>query len=158
MPIIVGGHFLFLNWELIHPATAHRGGGFRPENEALRLLGDKFVIEMYAIVEAWNIKCSVKSTLGIGLGIIATAGHGACIVDLVTVVGHIFCPLGALLVPLFWNFVTDAPHHDRRVVAVSAYQVFEVFTPPLIVKQVVAVFHLGFFPCVEALGHHHHTH
>ena len=75
LPIIVGGHFLFLNWELIHPATAHRGGGFRPENEALRLLGNKFVVEMYAIVEARNIKCSVKSTLGIGLRIVATAGY-----------------------------------------------------------------------------------
>ena len=75
-----------------------------------------------------------------------------------TIVGHVFCPLGTLLVPLFGNFITDAPHHDRRVVAMSAYKVFEVLAPPLVVKQVVAVFHFGFFPCVETLGHHHHTH
>ena len=75
-----------------------------------------------------------------------------------TIVGHVFCPLCALFVPLFGNFVTNAPHHDRGVVAMSTYQVFEVLAPPLVVKQVVAVFHFGFFPCVETLGHHHHTH
>ena len=158
LPIGVGGHLFLLYRKFIYAPTAHRRRRFRPEKEALRLLGNKLFVEIHTVVESRNVKGSIESTLGIGLGIVSSAGHSTTGVELMTELGHGFCSCCAFFVPLFGNLVADTPHHDRGVIAMSADQVFEVFAPPFVVETVVAVLHFGLFPGVEALGHDHHSH
>ena len=66
--------------------------------------------------------------------------------------------LTTALIPLVRHLVTDAPHHDARVIPVMMYQIHEVFLHPFVENQIIAVRAFRLVPFVEALCHQHHTH
>ncbi len=61
----------------------------------------------------------------------------------------------ALRVALLGDLVADAPHDDRRVVAIAADHVADVALAPLVEELAVAEARLVLLPLVERLVHHH---
>ena len=72
---------------------------------------------MYAIVEARYIHYLGKSALQGIFCLIHTLGYRAGWVVLMTDILQMLGNLHTLLAPLLRNLVTDAPHHDARMVA-----------------------------------------
>ena len=70
---------------------------------------------------------------------------------------QMFGYLHTLLAPLLRNLVTDAPHHDARMVAMVFHQIGDILVAPLLEELGVTVLALRINPHIEALCHHHHT-
>ena len=88
---------------------------------------------------------------------VAALCDGACGVQLVTQVLQVGCHLASASHALLRNLVAYAPHNDAGVVAVGHHQVGDVLVGPFFEEACVAVFALGIYPHVEALGHDHHA-
>ena len=113
---------------------------------------------MHAIVEARHIHHLRKARTQRRLSLVHTLCNGSCRVVLVAECLQMFAYLSAFFAPLLRYLVADAPHHDRRMVAVVAYEVLYVAVSPLLEVQRVAVLAFRVYPHVETLRHHHHTH
>ena len=112
---------------------------------------------MYAIVEARYIHGLGKATLQGIFCPIHTLGYRAGRVILMTDILQMLGYLHTLLAPLLRNLVTDAPHHDARMVAMVFHQIGDILVAPLLEELGVTVLALRINPHIEALCHHHHT-
>ena len=65
--------------------------------------------------------------------------------------------LAALRASLLWNLISDAPHHNRRVIFVAKNKVCQILLNPVVEIQMIAVLALRINPLVEALCHDHHS-
>ena len=59
---------------------------------------------------------------------------------------------------LVGHLVADAPHHDRRVVAVMTHHIHQIAFHPLVVVLVITIGHFLGFPLIESLHHQQHPH
>ena len=112
---------------------------------------------MYAIVEARYIHGLGKAALQGIFCPIHTLGYRAGRVILMTDILQMLGYLHTLLAPLLRNLVTDAPHHDARMVAMVFHQIGDILIAPLLEELGVAVLALRINPHIEALCHDHHT-
>ena len=112
---------------------------------------------MYAIVEARYIHYLGKAALQGIFCLIHALGNRTGWVVLMTDILQTLSNLHTLLAPLFRNLVTDAPHHDARMVAVVLYQIGDILIAPLLEKLGIAVLAFRINPHIETLCHHHHT-
>ncbi|CCZ11385.1 putative uncharacterized protein [Prevotella sp. CAG:1092] len=143
--------------ELIYSARANGRGCFRTEQELLRQFADARLVFVYTIVEARHIhglgKARVDGVVGTVDALSDRTRRVELMADILKVLSHFCAALHALL----RNFVADAPHHDRRMVAMSQHKVCHVLVAPLLEESGVAIFAFRINPHVEALGHDHHT-
>ena len=112
---------------------------------------------MYAIVEARNVHHLGKAALQGIFCLIHALGYRAGWVVLMTEVLQMLGNLHTLLAPLFRNLVTDAPHHDARMVAVVLYQIGDILIAPLLEELGIAVLAFRINPHIETLCHDHHA-
>ena len=113
---------------------------------------------MYAIVEARHVHHLREARSERRFSLVHALRHGSCRVVLVAERLQMFAYLSTFFAPLLRYLVADAPHNDRRMVAVVAHEVLYVAVCPLLEVQRVAVLAFRVYPHVEALRHHHHTH
>ena len=112
---------------------------------------------MYAIVEARYIHGLGKAALqGIFCPIHALGNRTGRVIQMTEVL-QTLGNLHTLLAPLLRNLVTDAPHHDARMIAVVLYQIGDILIAPLLEELGVAVLALRINPHIETLCHDHHT-
>ena len=112
---------------------------------------------MYAIVEARYIHGLGKAALqGIFCPIHALGNRTGRVIQMTEVL-QTFGNLHTLLTPLLRNLVTDAPHHDARMIAVVLYQIGDILIAPLLEELGVAVLAFRINPHIETLCHDHHT-
>ena len=112
---------------------------------------------MYTIVEARHIhglgKARADGVVGAVDALSDWARRVELMADILKVLSHFCAALHALL----RNLVADAPHHDRRMVAMSQHEVCHVLVAPLFEESSVAFFAFRINPHVEALSHNHHA-
>ena len=113
---------------------------------------------MHAIVEPRHVHHLREARTQCCLSLIHTLRNGSCRVVLVAERLQMFAYLATFFAPLLRYLVADAPHHDRRMVAVVAYEVLYVAVSPFLEVQRVAVLAFRVYPHVETLRHHHHAH
>ena len=145
--------------QLVHAARTDCGSCLTPQDNLLRELLVIRPVLVRTVIESGYIHYGSHIIIHHCVRSIHALSDGAggifAVTDVLQEAGQL---RSAVTVPLVGNLVADAPHNDRRVVAVVANEVGEIFVGPFVEQQVVAVFAFWFAPFVEALGHQHHAH
>ena len=144
--------------EFIDASRADGGSRFRAQEESLRQLFDIVLILVHPVVESRHIHDLCESRLECRLRPIHALCDRTRGVETVTDVLQVSGYLPTLLAPLLRNLIADAPHHDRRMIAVAEDQILDIPVVPLLEEPCISILAFRINPHIKAFGHDHHSH
>lgn len=118
---------------------------------------DVTVVFIHTVVETRDIHHLGEARLQGILCPIHALGHRTCGVELMAEVLQVFGNHPALIAPLLWDLVADAPHDDGGMVAVRLHECRDILVAPGLEEPCVAILTFRVDPHVEALRHDHHA-
>ena len=146
--IVVHGHRLAFNRELIYAARTYRRSRFASQDDLLRQFLIIHLISERTVVESGHFHNGGKVVVYYCIRSIHPLGHRTGRVFTMADVLQETGDLGIAFDPLVRHFVTDTPHYDTRIVAEVMEQVDHIFFSPFVEEQVVTVLTFSHVPFV----------
>ena len=144
--------------EEVFAARADCGRRFAAVLRDMRIFRVEFGVAVRLVVPADDVERGRKVVFHRVVGAVESGCDGTGRVGGVCDGGKFRGDFPSVRLALFVDFVADAPHDDRGVIAVAADQVDEVALVPFGIEGAVVVDDFSVFPCVERLIEHGESH
>ena len=148
----------FLYRKFIYATGTNGRRSFGTKHYILRQQFISFQITVCTIIKTGYINHCCKAILQNTGNLIHTASNRACRVFTMTDILQERSNFIAYRATLGRNFITDAPHHNTRIVAELMQHIYHIAFCPLVEIAVIAILTFGNIPFVERFHHHHKAH